>query len=126
MDEESDNKSMITQVELAQERNRLSHLRTFLSWIRTGLAIVGGGFALARFIAFENPTNRLIGQRVGELLILLGMMVFALSLLDYKSTYQKMERGSTYGGSLWSVALISLMLIGISSFLFYIVVRRLW
>ncbi|MCQ0022102.1 DUF202 domain-containing protein, partial [Streptomyces somaliensis DSM 40738] len=48
-------------------RFSLANERTFLAWLRTGLALVGGGFAVDQFL----PDLRW-GVRVGMALVLLG------------------------------------------------------
>lgn len=123
MNEQSDQLSLAKErTALAAERSRLAFQRTFLSWVRTGLASVGGGVALARLISFENPDNQMISQRVGEALVLLGLLIFVLSLLDYRNNYKKTERRD-YAGSIWSVTLISTVLVVISGLLFYVVFK---
>lgn len=49
----------------------LANERTFLSWIRTGLALQAGGVALEAFAVLEDPGRK----AVAVLLLLLGMLV---------------------------------------------------
>lgn len=57
--------------------------RTFLAWIRTGLALMGFGFVVARFGLFlqqlqllqHAPTNRSLSIWFGTTLILVGVFV---------------------------------------------------
>lgn len=109
---------------LARERTSMASQRTFLSWVRTGLATVGGGLALAKLISFENLANQKIAQHVGEILVLLGMAIFILSYLDYWKSHQKMKKVHPVAGSLWSISLITLVLIVMSIMLFIIVFKE--
>lgn len=52
-------------------RFSLANERTFLSWIRTALALLAGGIAVEAFGVLEDP----IGKGVAILLLLLGMFV---------------------------------------------------
>lgn len=74
---------------LARERTILAAERTISSWMRTGLASVGGGFAVIRFLVFQNESHRLMANIAGEALILCGIMIFLCAFLDYKKSAAK-------------------------------------
>lgn len=75
---------------LASERTRLAAERTVSAWIRTALASAGGGFAIIRLIAFETPNHRLLANWIGQILIILGVVIFVLALLDYFDSCKKL------------------------------------
>ncbi|MGB3258997.1 MAG: DUF202 domain-containing protein [Ornithinimicrobium sp.] len=52
-------------------RFSLANERTFLSWIRTALALLAGGIAVEAFAVLEDPYR----QGVAILLLVLGMLV---------------------------------------------------
>lgn len=52
-------------------RFSLANERTFLSWIRTALALLAGGIAVEAFAVVEDPFRK----GVAILLLMLGMMV---------------------------------------------------
>src|SRR5260370_7622696 len=86
----------------ATPRDFLAVERTFLAWIRTGLALMGLGSVLARFGIFlrEFSLNQpsLPSQSYGlslwfgTALILLGVLVFLLSLVRYRRLLQQLEQ----------------------------------
>jgi uncharacterized protein (DUF302 family)/uncharacterized membrane protein YidH (DUF202 family) len=77
--------------------------RTFLAWIRTGLALMGFGFVVARFGLFlkslqigqPNPSLQPAGLSpwFGTALILLGVVVTVLCALSYLRLIRELNRG---------------------------------
>ncbi|MER7828778.1 DUF202 domain-containing protein [Streptomyces sp. NPDC095602] len=74
-------------------RFSLANERTFLAWLRTGLALVGGGFAVDQFL----PGLRW-GVRVGMALVLLG--AGALCALRAVNHWVRCERAMRLGEDL--------------------------
>ncbi len=109
---------------LANERNRLANERTFLAWLRTGLASVGGGLAVIRLLTFQNITDQAASQIVGCVLVILGVSMFTLAFFDYKKNYQKLTILSKNAITLWTVGIISVVLIIISLILLVILIRQ--
>lgn len=78
-------------------RNHLANERTFLSWIRTGIALIGLGFVVARLGLFlrelagdtkPGVTNSLI---LGVILILLGAAMNIYATRNYFKVYRQIE-----------------------------------
>ena len=77
--------------------------RTFLAWIRTGLALMGFGFVVARFNLFlrmiqsraDSPSLPHTGLSMwfGTLLVLLGVVVQVISATDYARFTSAFKRG---------------------------------
>jgi putative membrane protein len=77
--------------------------RTFLAWIRTGLALMGFGFVVARFGLFLQelqisqlhlqPQSYGLSQWLGAALIMLGVIVNLLSLWRHLRLVQEWNRG---------------------------------
>jgi len=77
--------------------------RTFLAWIRTGLALMGFGFVVARFGLFlqalqlgaSNQQSRSSGLSFwfGTALIVLGVLVCALSARNHIHLVRELSRG---------------------------------
>ncbi len=76
--------------------------RTFLAWLRTGLALMGFGFVVARFSFFmrtlqsnETANAPLHGWSLwfGILLIFLGVGVLVSSVCEYWIFLQRFKRG---------------------------------
>lgn len=72
------------QILLAAERNHMALERTFLSWIRTGLAGLGGSVAMMRLLTFQTDTDRTIAHVIGYILLFWGAGVFYLAITDYE------------------------------------------
>jgi putative membrane protein len=98
--------------------------RTLLAWIRTGLALMGLGFAIARFGLFIRETHLTLGAQAnfpgstfsGISLISLGVLVNLLGMFDYSRTIRALRRGEWIPGriSRMGVALASaLAVVGI-------------
>ncbi len=77
--------------------------RTFLAWIRTGLALMGFGFVVARFSLFLrmiqtkgeeiSPAHPGWSMWFGTFLIFLGVFVQLGSVIDYVRFTVKFNRG---------------------------------
>ena len=79
--------------------------RTFLSWIRTGLALMGFGFVVARFNLFlrviqaradtPSPAHSGWSMWFGTLLVLMGVLVQMMAVFDYTRFVSTFKRGET-------------------------------
>ena len=79
--------------------------RTVLAWIRTGIALMGLGFVLARFGLFLQEFNHLqpyfqvrpygISLWIGVALILMGVAVCLLSMLRHLRMLKQLETGES-------------------------------
>ncbi|HUA00537.1 MAG TPA: DUF202 domain-containing protein [Candidatus Aquilonibacter sp.] len=80
--------------------------RTFLAWIRTGLAFMGFGFVVARFGLFLQELRFVApaaGNRIGNhhsvlfgtLLILAGVLVDAFACANHVKLIRQLNRGTT-------------------------------
>jgi putative membrane protein len=78
--------------------------RTMLAWIRTGIALMAFGFAIARFGLFLRevaavgsvPTHRMHGLGsawLGAALVALGMLANLLATIRYGQERRAIERG---------------------------------
>jgi putative membrane protein len=88
------------------EQNPQSYLaveRTFLAWIRTGLALMGFGFVVARFALFLREAQSLIHTGsaqssdfslwTGTALVLLGVVLLVVSVVRYRDNILRLQRG---------------------------------
>lgn len=81
--------------------------RTFLAWIRTGLALMGFGFVVARFNLFlrmiqaraDTPLPAHSGWSMwfGTLLVLLGVVVQVMAGFNYVRFVSVLKRGEAPG-----------------------------
>jgi putative membrane protein len=124
-----------------RSRQHLANERTFLSWLRTSIALIGLGFIVARFGLFLREfalvvktnsninmnninnnaaaTDGLFGHYqssplIGITIIILGIALIGLALRNYLITRSHIENGS-YATSNFNifVASISLVFLGI-------------
>lgn len=88
-----------------RQREHQANERTFLAWLRTSIALIGFGFAIARFGLFlrelqtsvtqQNiPTHSVIStQSIGLGLVIVGIMVIILAVWQYNQVFWQIERG---------------------------------
>jgi putative membrane protein len=111
--------------------------RTLLAWIRTGLALMGFGFVVARFGIFlqqiqfiRNDINeRPLGASLwfGTVLIFAGVIVNIYASWQHIWLIRRLERGETSTGrSLTGPVLIALFLaiVGVAMAIYLISVRQ--
>ena len=93
-------------------RVRFAEERTFLAWIRTGIAMMGFGFVVARFGLFlmelqatrHDPPTTLRGSFwLGTGLIVLGTLVNLVAAVDHIRFRRNLARGVYYTPR-WSMA----------------------
>jgi putative membrane protein len=106
--------------QLNDPRTYFAAERTFLAWIRTGLGLMGVGFALARFGLFlrefhgpQQPATQHTGWSVdsGVALVALGVVVLVSAIAHHIRTTQQLRTGSWTPGqiSIEAVALAALL-----------------
>lgn len=67
-------------------RTRLSNKRTFLAWTRTGIALMGFGFVIAKFEIFLHILSKQpVGNSIiaGEVMIILGIVTILYGLYEF-------------------------------------------
>ncbi|TXH42429.1 MAG: DUF202 domain-containing protein [Actinobacteria bacterium] len=72
-------------------RFSLANERTFLAWVRTALALIGGGLAVAAFVPASWPTA--LRQVIALLLIALGSAIAIRAVDHWARTELVMRRG---------------------------------
>lgn len=78
--------------------------RTFLAWLRTAIALIGFGFAIARFGLFLRelqtavtgqitpPHAFLNSQAIGLGLVVIGVLLIGISAWRYDRTFRQIEQ----------------------------------
>ena len=97
--------------------------RTLLAWVRTGLAMMGFGFVVARFGLFlrelaavsEQVPQQHSGLSLwfGTTLVILGVVVTVAAAVKHWYTVRRLERGQPLRFSPWSLGMIVAFLLGL-------------
>jgi putative membrane protein len=95
--------------------------RTFLAWIRTGLALMGFGFVVARFSLFLHEVAAVQGTSApspglsrwaGIALIVLGVLLTGAAMGSHVRTVRRLKSGSPFVGEpSWLGVALSLLLV---------------
>jgi putative membrane protein len=100
--------------------------RTLLAWVRTGLAMMGFGFVVARFGLFlrelaaardlahlppAQPQHTGLSLYFGTALVVLGVVVTLLSAAAYWKTIARLDRGERLEFRKLSLAVISALVL---------------
>lgn len=100
----------------------LSNERTLLAWVRTGIGIMAFGFVVMKFSLFIRLLTAIMGSKaqlpehgysgpVGILVIAVGAMSLALSLLRYRATRRQIDTGSYRHSSFLLYAMVGLIIV---------------
>lgn len=97
--------------------------RTLLAWLRTGLAMMGFGFVVARFGLFlqemamvegvPHHKHSWLSVAVGTALIVLGVAVSLAAAVRHWMTIGRLERGQVLRFNRWSLGVVVAMLLGL-------------
>jgi putative membrane protein len=111
-----------------RQREHQANERTFLAWLRTSIALIGFGFAIARFGLFlrqlgttmtlqQPPVDSLFNsETLGATLVVFGILVIAVAAWRYNRVFWQIER-SDYRPNRWLVGMMTaiVMMIGLVS-----------
>ena len=106
--------------ELALQRTMLAAERTFSAWIRTGLAGVGGGLAVARVLVFKHYDNQIVARIIGALLVIWGACIFIYAIYDYRRTCIQLTQRGLVENSLKPMLLMTTVLLMIALLVLWI------
>ena len=94
--------------------------RTLLAWVRTGLALMGFGFVVARFGVFLHEVAALgnapprpaspLPLWIGGALVVLGVLVNVAAAVGHVRRLRRFGRGEPYRPAVWSLGVVTLVL----------------
>jgi putative membrane protein len=97
--------------------------RTLLAWVRTGLALMGFGFVVARFGLFLRELAAVPGMPprqhsgfslwVGTTLVVLGVVINLAAAVKHWHTIRRLERGQPLRFHPWSLGMLVALLLGV-------------
>ena len=97
--------------------------RTLLAWVRTGLAMMGFGFVVARFGVFlrevaavqHAPPRPVSGLSlwIGVTLVVFGVLVNVLAAVQHIRLLRQLKRGEPYRPSVWSLGVVVTLLLAV-------------
>ncbi len=97
--------------------------RTFLAWLRTGLALMGFGFVVARFGLFLREIAVTTGTQIptagssrwfGIGLLVLGVLVTAVACAEHIATVRRLKRGEPFvGRPTWLGGVLAALLVAV-------------
>jgi putative membrane protein len=106
--------------------------RTFLAWLRTGIALMGFGFVVARFGLFlremeanqqpVKPSNVSFSLPAGVLLILLGVVVMVIAAFRHQRFIRAIDHGEfrqafSPASGFWLAGLLALIGMAVAVYL---------
>ena len=126
--------SVMTENRTAVPSDYMAAERTFLAWIRTGLALMGFGFVVARFGLFLRELAQTTDMRkfesngvsllIGTALMLLGAAVNIGATISHVRLIARLNRGETISrpsGTAIAVALgLSALGLGLAAYLIWV------
>jgi putative membrane protein len=130
MIEDDKQTSKMKQSSLDDPRVPLAAERTFLAWIRTGLALMGFGFVVARFGLFlrelevaqnlERRSGHGVSLWLGIALVVLGVILNLAALSRYRGYLSQLARGIVPEAKprLETAVAVILALIGVAAVLY--------
>lgn len=106
-----------------KSREHLANERTFLAWIRTGIALMGFGFVIVKFALFLKQASILLAGKaiappkgysaiIGIVMVALGVIMTVLAFWQYKKTMRQLNSNTYMPSSVLSALLTLAITLG--------------
>jgi len=112
--------------------DHLANERTFLAWVRTGIALMGFGFVIVKFALFIRQISSMLDKQItssgkgysaiiGVIMVALGAVMIILSYIRYTKIEAQLNNNQYYP-SRWLAAIVTIsLLIGAILLILYLV-----
>jgi putative membrane protein len=97
--------------------DELANDRTFLAWLRTGIALFGFGFVVAKLALLAAPTSKAASNQglygaFGILIVLSGGAVVVVGYLQHKAVLDVLRTDEAKPRSRWSLTMTATAVVG--------------
>ncbi|MCG9891219.1 MAG: DUF202 domain-containing protein [Thermosynechococcaceae cyanobacterium MS004] len=118
-----------------RQRDHQANERTFLAWLRTAIALIGFGFAIARFGLFTREIQSALAsrpfqehvlldsERLGIGLVVLGVLSIAIAAWRYQRVFSQIER-QDYRPSSTLIWLVTAIVMGLGTLSIPLIIGR--
>lgn len=102
--------------------DHLANERTFLAWVRTGIALMGFGFVIVKFALFIRQLSSMLVDKqipvqgkgysavIGVVMVVLGAVMIALSYFRYRNIERQLNNNDYYPSG-WLATTVTFSLI---------------
>ena len=97
--------------------NELANDRTFLAWLRTGIAVFGLGFVVAKVSLIVEPDMTLLDNKdlysaVGVLIVLSGVALVVVGYVQHAHVWRLLDRDREAPKPRWPLAITAIAFVG--------------
>ena len=113
--EELEDKKKTAKLNPSRVRDHLANERTYLAWMRTGIALLGFGVVIVRLRAFQTPlvTRPGNGWKLGLVFSLVGLITVWLSTGHYFTVRRDIEEDTYEPADRWVILFsLAVMILG--------------
>ena len=105
-----------------RSREHLANERTFLAWVRTGIALMGFGFVIVKFTLFIKQLSLLLepdfaskqgySALVGVIMVAVGVVIAVFAFIQYKINSKHLQNNYYAPRSILSLIITLIMIVG--------------
>lgn len=105
-----------------KSREHLANERTFLAWVRTGIALMGFGFVIVKFTLFLKEVKSMLDAEglssedysgiVGVIMVALGVLISVLAFIQFKKYDRQLHNNYYVSSTMLSTIMTLIIFIG--------------